>query len=296
MNENKIAIIGAGPAGISTAIQLNRHGLRPQIFEAGEFGGLLRNAHLVENYPGFPGGISGPKLVAKFEEHLLKTSPNLFRKSVERLDFVDGGFIIETSKRTYPADFVVVASGTMPKLPEDIAIPENIRERVFTEIAPIAKIEGKTVGIVGAGDSAFDYALNLSRKNRAIILNRGEGHRCLQILYKRVMASPNIEYLTNTGVVSTAFGPTGKILLECSSFGNIFMLDLDFLIFAIGRLPRLEFVTESLDALSDGLLQSGRLYFVGDVHRGNQRQTAIAVGEGISAAMEIASIIQKGDR
>ena len=68
MKIESVAIIGAGPAGLSTALQLKRQGIKAVLFERDKVGGLLRNANLVENYPGFPGGLSGPKLVSLFEQ------------------------------------------------------------------------------------------------------------------------------------------------------------------------------------------------------------------------------------
>ena len=66
MSAERVLIVGGGPAGMMTAIQLKRFGLDPVLFEANRMGGLLWNANLVENYPGFPGGIPGPQLVARF--------------------------------------------------------------------------------------------------------------------------------------------------------------------------------------------------------------------------------------
>src|SRR4030067_2642076 len=110
MDIEDVIIIGGGPAGIAAAIQLKRYGLAPLIFEREALGGLLRNANLVENYPGFPGGISGMKLVGLLEQQARAFGLRVTYAEVARLDLVAGLFQIETSPDHYAARLVVVAS------------------------------------------------------------------------------------------------------------------------------------------------------------------------------------------
>ena len=97
MEINKVAIIGAGPAGISSAIQLKRFGIDPIVFESDQIGGLLHNANLVENYPGFPDGISGEKLCMLFIEQFNKCNTNIINEEVITLDYIDNEFMPLTS-------------------------------------------------------------------------------------------------------------------------------------------------------------------------------------------------------
>ena len=113
--QEKLTIIGAGPAGISAAIQLKRHGIDPLLLEKGNVGGLLRNAWSVENYPGFPEGISGQELVRLFEEQLKKTNVRTVFEEVLSLDMKNGTFLLETPSRTFSSEKVVLATGTKPK-------------------------------------------------------------------------------------------------------------------------------------------------------------------------------------
>ena len=94
---DEVLIIGAGPAGIAAAMQLKRYGLDPHIVECSAIGGLLHNANLVENYPGFPGGIPGPKLVSLLKQHVRDLHLRLTYGEVTRLDIVDGVFRAKTS-------------------------------------------------------------------------------------------------------------------------------------------------------------------------------------------------------
>ena len=99
-----VAIIGAGPAGITAAIQLKRYGLSPMLFEKEAIGGLLRNANWVENYPGFPNGISGLKLTRLMAQQLKTVGVEGFFEEVLELDYAKEVFTLETPKQRVVLD------------------------------------------------------------------------------------------------------------------------------------------------------------------------------------------------
>lgn len=279
----EVLIIGAGPAGVATAIQLRRYGLSPALLERDRVGGLLRNADRVENYPGFPDGLPGPKLVALFERHLRRVGVNVTFDEVLRLDCKDG-WRVETKQAVYRPEAVIVASGTKPK-PIPIPVPAEAQGRVFSEVWPLANVRRKRVSIVGAGDAAFDYALNLARRGNAVtILNRGRETSCLSLLRERAAVKPNISCRDRIRLQRVEVNaPRGGLTLVTSRTS----LFSDYLLFAVGRRPRLDFLTDNVKRQTRRLVRSGRLYFVGDVHNGRFRQAAIAAGEGLRAAMQI---------
>jgi thioredoxin reductase len=287
MDIEDVIIIGGGPAGIAAAIQLKRYGLSPLIFEREALGGLLRNANLVENYPGFPGGISGLKLVGLLEQQVRDFALRVTYAEVIRLDRAAGSFQVETSQGVYAARFVVVASGTRPYPYSGADIPTQVRSKVIYEIYQLIGRIGLEIVILGAGDAAFDYALNLAKNNAIVVLNRGEALKCLPLLWERVQREPKISYFDNITISEIKNDPPAGMRLECSQPSGPKSFHADYLVVAYGRQPQLDFLSAQIVKTSQELESKGLLYFIGDVKNGIFRQTAIAVGDGLLAAMQI---------
>lgn len=286
MKREAVSIIGAGPAGIAAAIQLKRSGMAPFVVEKERVGGLLKNAHWVENYPGFPDGIAGIDLVSLLERQLAGHGLDVLFEEVTNIELDGDAFCVETTLRRWISPIVVVASGTKPRKSSDVAICSGTEERIYYEMYPLRDVAGKKIAIVGAGDAAFDYALNLGRNNDIVILSRSEKSRCLPLLRERASRSPRITSLDATIVRRIAVRGEG-LQIECVSREKQTCHHCDFLVFAIGRAPQLDFLSETVRKRRRELEESGRLYQIGDVHNGLFRQTAIAVGDGIKAAMRI---------
>jgi thioredoxin reductase len=292
MQHRKVLIIGAGPAGIATAIQLHRHGVDTMIFERDEIGGLLRNAYLVENYPGFPEGISGPDLVERFKKQLEKAGVKIRFDKVHKLNYSGQKFLLEADQGATSAAVTVVATGTRPR---KITLPpaaEDLGDRIFYEVHPLMDIKGKKIVILGAGDAAFDYALNLSRKNEVIILNRSQRARCLLLLWERCLGSEKVSYRDGISLRDLSEEGTG-LVLDCANQNDPKKerIYADYLVVAAGREPCLDFLNGHLRRNLPGLLKAGKLHMVGDVKNDRYRQTAICVGDGVRAAMEICETI-----
>ena len=325
----KVAIIGAGPAGIATALQLQRSGINPLIFEQKYIGGLLNNAFFIENYPGFPKGISGIDLVKKFKGHLDTWGINVVNDCVIKVYKEKNDFILQT-KKTYKVQFLVIASGTKPKLPDIDA--SGCNEKILSDVYPIRNIRNKRIVIVGSGDAALDYALNLSRNNRITILNRNNKIKGLDLLFKRIKKisrsdNGKITFFKNTKILALkqlnnclscemqlascnttcpvkCNSLTGKPFHQKSIFHRGLSAKVlnkqkgetsiccDYVVFAIGREPAIDFLSSPLKRKFPGG-DNKSIYYIGDVKQGNLRQTAIATGDGIKAAMEIAQELKK---
>ena len=280
--KRKVAIVGAGPAGIAAAIQLQRSGITPLVFEQMRIGGLLNNAFCVENYPGFHNGISGPKLVAEFRKHLRKWKIDVLNERVTSVEKKGRSFLVIAGKQ-YRADIVIIASGTMPRYGQ--ALLGAPHKKVVFDVYPIRNVKKKKIVIIGAGDAAYDYALNLCRYNEVLILNRNVKKRGLELLIKRAKQADNITYIQNVRIREIT--QTGEQLIAIVSHNaKRYSISADYIIYAIGRQPAIDFLSSSV---KQKFPRGGKnLFFIGDVKQGELRQTAIAIGDGIKVAMEIA--------
>jgi thioredoxin reductase len=288
-----VVIIGAGPAGMAAAIQLTRQGHRPLVLEKSHLGGLLRNANLVENYPGFAGGISGPELITRFEEHIRWLKVDIEFEEAQLTGFEDDLFQVETQERKLTARYVITATGTKAiQLPEGQISPEA-KEQVFSEVYPLLECVEKKIIIIGGGDAAFDYALNLAGENQVLILIRGKELKALPLLVERVHAHSGISCQFDTELRFVDRNQAGELLLSVQTQDGNDSLIGDYLIAAIGREPDTGFVSPSIIGEMDRLQKEGRLHLIGDLKNGSFRQTAIAVGDGLRAALEIDQILSK---
>jgi thioredoxin reductase (NADPH) len=289
LDNRDVAIIGAGPAGIAAAIQLKRFDIDPTVFEQDEVGGLLRNAYLVENYPGFPEGIPGMDLVNLMRQHLDRNKIDVRYERVVTLDYREDCFLLRTAAGEAACSVVVVASGTEPKKIARLAIPDDIMDRVFYEIHAIGDVRYKNIAVIGAGDAAFDYALNLARQNEVTIISRGGIAKCNARLWEKAANSLHISHLRNVEV-QKVIGRAGRLLVSCSHLdrSEVTAVAVDYLVIAVGREPATHFFTTGLAKQSAYLTLSHRLHMVGDVRNGLYRQASISVGNGIEAAMYIA--------
>ncbi|MBI5935584.1 MAG: NAD(P)/FAD-dependent oxidoreductase [Chloroflexi bacterium] len=307
-NEDRPIIIGGGPAGMTCALQLHRYGLKPILLEKRELGGLLWNANLVENYPGFPNGVRGEKLIALMKKQIERIGVEVKREEVTRIDWKENHFEITTKYReASPWDairntqYLILATGTKSRPLPDTISPEASK-RVFTEVWPLAEVTDKQIVIVGAGDAAFDYAINLVKKrNFVTILNRGETVKCLPLLFERAAREPQIQYFAKTNVSQIAFVKSRKSkVTRPSTFDFRLRIDCetetfeaDYVLYAIGRVPNVDYLSEEICRRENELVEAGHLYFIGDVKNDLFRQVAIAAGDGLRAAMEIFSRMTK---
>jgi thioredoxin reductase (NADPH) len=293
----KVAIIGAGPAGIAAAIYLKRTGVNPLLLERKKVGGLLANANLVENYPGFPDGIYGGDLASLFNAQLKKWKIRVTKADVTRVSRERGLFQIFAGSSRYVSRFLILATGTRPTRITLNGLDDISKQKVFSEIADAPDdMKGKEVLIIGGGDAAFDYAQNVARKGgSADLIIRSSSPTCIPLLLRRASNRISIRISLRTAPVSVT-ETRRQIELTCRREGREEIHNGDYLLIACGREANLRLLSPKLRsevaADMDGSGFSG-IFLAGDVKRGLHRQVGIAVGDGISAAMRIARLLGK---
>jgi thioredoxin reductase (NADPH) len=295
-----VAVVGAGPAGIAASIYLKRAGIDDvALFEKKEVGGLLLNAHLVENYPGFPMGIKGANLCNLMKDQLSRWNIKPIMEEVKQISIENDNFILNTSDGKSKFKIVILATGTKPR---ELGIPgerELVGKLVFYEIKDLLpKLKPRNICIViGGSDVAFDYSLNLADNGATVELYfRSKRPRCLPLLEKRVKNCANIRIHPSStpidikerkGKPEIRFRSTEKNANSISDDTATCKSEADYILIACGRKPNKEFLSSDL---KKGNMRG--LFFAGDVRTGNFRQVGIAVGDGIRAAMSVETCLR----
>lgn len=288
----EVAIVGAGPAGVAAAVQLARSGYRPLVFERESVGGLLRTAWFVENLVGFPQGIAGPALVRLLAEQLRASGAELVMEEVTLLDRARGFFRLVTREREVRPRAVIVASGTRPSSDEGIAVQKEVRGSVFREADALWCVAGAAIAVVGAGDAAFDYAIGLAESNDVVVLGRGAAPGCLPVLEARAREHERVDVRMSTRVTAVSSAGDGRLLLSCvRGEADDSELVADYVVLALGREPDDGFLSESVRRGAAELERRDELLFAGDVRSGVFRQSSIASGQGVHAAMRVARML-----
>lgn len=260
------------------------------LLERNERGGLLRNANLVENYPGFPGGIKGPDLVEKFSDQLSMLDIRETKADVSLVIKSRGGFTVKSDAGDFPARAVIVAAGTRPKRMKIKGSAPLLGRKVFSELVqmPSDQLGRKRVAVIGGGDAAFDYGLSLHGRGADVTIVSRSEPKCLSLLLARAETS-GIEVLV--GISPESVKEVGqRVILKCRRAKDRLELEADYVLLACGREPNIEMLSPALKRSVGRLSDIPRtkvpgLFLAGDIVRGRHRQTGIAVGDGIHAAM-----------
>ncbi len=290
--DGEVLIIGAGPAGMTAALQLKRSGLKPILVERDRVGGALLNAGWVENYPGFPEGITGADLVGRFQNHIEKFDIRIHKKSIDNLAYKNGVFLAECKEGNIRCQAVIIASGSIPKRLNVSGEAELLGRYVFHEYRDLPENPGKKVCIIGGGDVAFDYALTLAKRNvNVIIAMRSRRPRCLRLLEERASVNHRIKILSGLEPIEICDTDSDEQVNVRFKNQDLPSVTCNLVLIAIGRSPDNSFISPEI---MNRHKTNSLLYFAGDVLNGSFRQVGIAVGDGLRCAMDIsAKLINK---
>ncbi|MEJ2368342.1 MAG: FAD-dependent oxidoreductase, partial [Acidobacteriota bacterium] len=209
----KVVIIGSGPAGHSAAVYTARAGLNPLMFEGfmagGVAGGQLMTTTEVENYQGFPDGVSGPELMEKMRAQSERFGTRILTEDVESADLSKRPFVIKSQETTVEAHSVIISTGATAKR---LHLPSE--DRLWNRgISACAVCDGalpifrdKVLVVVGGGDTAMEEALYLTHfASRVVIVHRRDELRASKAMQNRAFHNEKVEFIWNS-VVEDAFG------------------------------------------------------------------------------------------
>jgi len=298
----KCLIIGSGPAGYTAAIYASRANLSPVLYEGMQPGGQLTTTSEIENFPGYPDGISGLDMMDELKKQAARFGTDIRMGIVTGCNFSQSPFQVTIDEeKTVESETVIICTGATAKY---LGLPDEAKYR-GTGVSACAVCDGffyrkKDVAVVGGGDSACEEAIYLAGlANKVYLIVRKNYLRASQVMRERVLNHPKIEILFNTNTLGL-FGEKGvegahlvKFAGEASEERVDIAIEGFFL--AIGHKPNSDIFKDYLELDENGYIQTDwgttrtnipGVYAAGDVADSHYRQAITAAATGCIAALE----------
>lgn len=291
----EVIIIGGGPAGLTAGLYTARSRFRTLLIESSLFGGQITTTELIENYPGFPKGITGTDLGQLMEEQAKRFGLEMINQEVLEVGLEGEKKIVRTHEADYEAEVLIVSSGTEYR---KLGIPgeeEFIGKGVsFCATCDGAFFQDSRIVVVGGGDSALTEALFLTKFAREVtIIHRRDALRATKIYQERTFANPKIKFLWNS-VMQEIKGDkmVQSILVRNVKTGEVKEFETEGVFLFVGIVPRTKFLKGLVEMDDGGYVLTNEecetsvkgIFAAGDCRKKLLRQITTAVGDGATAA------------
>ena len=287
-------VVGGGPGGYTAALYAARAGLDTLVLEKLSAGGQMALTEVIDNYPGYEEGIDGFTLGEKMQRQAERFGAKSEYAQVECMDLTASPKILETSEGTFHARTVVLATGANPRelgLANEAALTG--RGVAYCAACDGMRYRGKTVVVVGGGNSAAADAMSLSRiAAKVILVHRRDTLRATKVYHQPLMQAENIEFRWNSTVTELLHeGKLTGVKLKDLNTGEETTVPCDGVFISVGRKPATELVKGQLELDASGYVVAGEttktnlpgVYAVGDVRTKLLRQIVTAVADGAVA-------------
>ncbi|MDE6105938.1 MAG: thioredoxin-disulfide reductase [Bacteroidales bacterium] len=300
METVKCLIIGSGPAGFTAAIYAARADLKPVLYEGYQPGGQLTITTEVENFPGYPKGVTGPQLMEDLREQAKRFKADIRSGTIEEVDFSKRPFRVVTENKTeILAETVIVATGASANW---LGL-ESEKKFNGQGVSACATCDGffyknQDVAVVGGGDTAAEEASYLTNLcNKVYMIVRRDELRASKVMQERVLSNPKIEMVwhhVTQEILGDESGVTGALLKNVQT-GEDKKIDITGFFVAIGHTPNTALFKGQLELHPNGYIKTEPgstrtsvpgVFAAGDVQDLHFRQGIVAAGTGCMAAME----------
>ncbi len=294
----RVVIVGSGPAGYTAAVYAARAELEPVVIAGLQFGGQLMLTTDVENYPGFPEGVSGPEMMDTFRAQAERFGAEVITEDATEIDFSERPFQVRTAERSYTADALILATGASARW-LGLESETRLQNRGVSACATCdgALFRGKPMAVVGGGDTAMEEALFLTRfATRVTVIHRRDELRASKIMQDRARAHEKIEFLWNS-VVEEVVGEdhvTG-VRVRDTQTGGTREVPIEALFVAIGHKPNTDLLRGQIELDPTGYVkvEPGTtrtsvegVFAAGDAMDPIYRQAVTAAGTGCMASID----------
>lgn len=297
----QLLIIGSGPAGYTAAIYAARANLNPVLYQGLQPGGQLMITTEVENYPGYPDGVMGPKMMQEFEEQAKRMGADIRWGYATQVDFSSQPYKVQIDEEKWiEANAVIISTGASAKwlgIPKEEHLATTGGGVSACAVCDGAFFRGKEVAIVGAGDTACEEAMYLSKLcSKVHMLIRSEKMRASKVMQDRVLATPNIQVYWNTVIDEiVAEERIQSLNVKNNATAEITNIPVSALFVAIGHTPNSEIFKPFIHMDETGYIitEPGTtktniegIFAGGDVQDKTYRQAVTAAGSGCMAALD----------
>jgi len=298
-----VAVIGAGPAGLTAGLYAARAKLSTVVIEKMFPGGQATLTDIIENYPGFTDGINGIQLTDAMKKQAERFGAEFINGDVEKIEKHDDLFTIFMKRENLNAKTVILATGAQPR---KLGV-KGEKEFTGRGVSYCATCDGafyrdKPIAIVGGGDTAIQEALYLTRfASKVFVIHRRDQLRATKILQERALNNKKIEFVWDSVVREIKGQDTVEgALIENVKTGKLDSLRIDGIFFAIGFLPNTDFVKDLVQLDENGYVITDErmatnipgLFAAGDIRHKELRQVVTAVSDGAIAAVEAGKYIE----
>lgn len=300
----KNLIIGSGPAGLSAALYTSRANLEPVVLTGMQLGGQVSLTYSIENYPGFPEGISGQDMVESFQKQAERFGAKVIFDVAIEIDFSERPYRVKTYGEEYLADTLIIATGATPR---HLNVPGEVEYTgkgvSYCGTCDGHFFQGKEVVVVGGGDSALEEGLFLTRFATSVtIIHRRDELRGGKILQNRAFKNPKVKFIWDT-IVTGILGDNvvNAVKLRNVKTGDEYEKPTEGVFIFIGHIPNTELFESELPMDEKGYLivnskmQTGvpGVYAAGEVADSTFRQVITSAGMGTAAAMQAIRFLEE---